>query len=210
MTLPTAGHTYVLNQKLMSLSGDLWIEDEQGNNAFQVDGKAFSLRRTLILEDASGNPLYAINKSLAHLHRTFEIKQGRHGRGHDPGGARQLPGRPFHDHPAPRRRAQRQGRLDRPRVPDQPGRHRRDRRLPQAAGGPATATGSRSPPTSRRRWPWRSSSPSSRWSSRSARGTTPAPARSAACCRGSDPASGLARPGNDEAAGGAGGFLRQL
>lgn len=74
MTLPPVGHTYVLNQKLMSLSGDLWIEDEQGNNAFEVDGKAFNLRRTLILNDLSGNPLYEINKSLAHLHRTFEIK----------------------------------------------------------------------------------------------------------------------------------------
>jgi uncharacterized protein YxjI len=76
MTLPPAGHTYVLNQKLLSLSGDLWIEDEQGNNAFQVDGKAFSLRRTLVLEDLQGNPLYAIGKSLAHIHRTFEIKRG--------------------------------------------------------------------------------------------------------------------------------------
>ena len=76
MTLPPATHTYRLNQKLMSLSGDLWIEDEQGNNAFEVDGKAFSLRRTLVLLDLSGNPLYAIGKSLAHLHRTFEIKRG--------------------------------------------------------------------------------------------------------------------------------------
>jgi uncharacterized protein YxjI len=76
MTLPPAGHTYVLNQKLLSLSGDLWIQDEQGNNAFQVDGKAFSLRRTLLLLDPSGNPLYAIGKSLAHIHRTFEIKRG--------------------------------------------------------------------------------------------------------------------------------------
>jgi len=73
---PPAVHTYVLNQKLLSLSGDLWIEDEQGNNAFQVDGKAFSLRRTLVLEDLQGNPLYAIGKSLAHIHRTFEIKRG--------------------------------------------------------------------------------------------------------------------------------------
>jgi len=76
MSLPPVAHTYVLNQKLLSLSGDLWIEDEEGNNAFQVDGKAFSLRRTLVLEDLSGNPLYAINKSLAHIHRTFEIKRG--------------------------------------------------------------------------------------------------------------------------------------
>jgi uncharacterized protein YxjI len=70
------GHTYVLNQKLVSWGGDLWIEDERGNNAFQVDGKAFSLRRTLELQDPSGKPFYQISQSLAHLHQTFEIKRG--------------------------------------------------------------------------------------------------------------------------------------
>ena len=74
--MPPDGHMYVLNQKLMSLSGDLWIEDGQGNNAFEVDGKAFTLRRTLLLLDLQGNQLYAIGQSLAHLHRTFEIKHG--------------------------------------------------------------------------------------------------------------------------------------
>ena len=74
--MPLDGHTYVLNQKLMSLSGDLWIEDEQGNNAFEVDVKGFALRRTLILLDLSGNQLYQIGQALAHLRRTFEIKHG--------------------------------------------------------------------------------------------------------------------------------------
>jgi uncharacterized protein YxjI len=70
------GQTYVLNQKLMSIGGDLWIDDAAGNHAFEVDGKAFSLRRTLLLQDPAGNPLYEINQSLAHLHTTFEIKRG--------------------------------------------------------------------------------------------------------------------------------------
>ncbi len=70
------GHTYILAQKLMSLSGDLWIEDEQGNRAFEVDGKAFRLRRTLELKDPAGAALYQISQSLAHLHKTFEIKRG--------------------------------------------------------------------------------------------------------------------------------------
>jgi uncharacterized protein YxjI len=74
--MPPDPAMYVLNQKLMSLSGDLWIEDAQGNNAFEVDGKAFTLRRTLLLLDLQGNQLYAIGQSLAHLHRTFEIKHG--------------------------------------------------------------------------------------------------------------------------------------
>ena len=72
--MPPDPAMFVLNQKLMSLSGDLWIEDAQGNNAFEVDGKAFTLRRTLLLLDLQGTQLYAIGQSLAHLHRTFEIK----------------------------------------------------------------------------------------------------------------------------------------
>lgn len=70
------GHTYVLAQKLMSISGDLWIEDDQGNHAFEVDGKALKLRRTLELKDPAGTTLYQINQSLAHVRKTFEIKRG--------------------------------------------------------------------------------------------------------------------------------------
>jgi uncharacterized protein YxjI len=67
--------TYVLNQKLLSLGGDLWIEDEVGNPAYAVDGKVMSLRRIHTLLDPAGNQLYEIGQSLAHLHRTFEIKR---------------------------------------------------------------------------------------------------------------------------------------
>ncbi|MGD0861387.1 MAG: LURP-one-related family protein [Candidatus Limnocylindrales bacterium] len=70
-----AAHTYVLNQQLFSLGGDLWIEDEAGNHVFAVDGKALSLRRTLLLLDPTDNTLYEIGQSLAHVHRTFEIKR---------------------------------------------------------------------------------------------------------------------------------------
>lgn len=71
-----AGQTFVLNQKLMSLSGDLWVEDSAGNHAFEVDGKAISLRDTHVLQDLQGRPLYTIAQSLAHVRRTFEIKRG--------------------------------------------------------------------------------------------------------------------------------------
>ncbi|MBF6604567.1 MAG: LURP-one-related family protein [Chloroflexi bacterium] len=70
------GQTYVLNQKLLSIGGDLWIEDDTGDRVFEVDGKAFSLRRSLELRDPAGETLYTIGQSLAHLHRTFEIKRG--------------------------------------------------------------------------------------------------------------------------------------
>jgi uncharacterized protein YxjI len=70
------GQTFVLNQKLISMTGDLWIDDSNGNHAFQVDGKLLALRRSLLLKDTSGQDLYEINKSLAHVHKTFEVKQG--------------------------------------------------------------------------------------------------------------------------------------
>ena len=76
MSFSPNGQTYVLNQKLMSISGDLWIDDAAGNHAFGVDGKALALRRTLVLQDLYGKPLYEVNRSLAHVHQTFEIKRG--------------------------------------------------------------------------------------------------------------------------------------
>jgi len=66
----------VLNEKLISMTGDLWIDDSNGNHAFEVDGKLLALRRSLLLKDTSGHELYEINKSLAHVHTTFEVKQG--------------------------------------------------------------------------------------------------------------------------------------
>jgi uncharacterized protein YxjI len=68
--------TFVLNQKLISLTGDLWIEDGQGNHAFEVDGKLLSMHGTHVLKDLNGQPLYEISKPLApHLHKTIEIKK---------------------------------------------------------------------------------------------------------------------------------------
>ena len=70
---------YVLNQKLISLTGDLWIEDGQGNHAFEVDGTLLSLRGTHVLKDLGGQALYEISKPLApHLHKTIEIKKDGH------------------------------------------------------------------------------------------------------------------------------------
>ncbi|HLX34963.1 MAG TPA: LURP-one-related family protein [Candidatus Limnocylindrales bacterium] len=80
VSAPTAsralGGRFVLTQKLASLTGDLWIDDAEGNQVFLVDGTSFVLRRTLVLRDRSGAELYQINQALAHLHPTFEISRG--------------------------------------------------------------------------------------------------------------------------------------
>lgn len=111
MTL--AGRTFALNQSLLSLGGEPWIEDEIGNRAFEVDGKAFRLRRTLDLRDTTGTTLYTINRSLAHVRRTFEVKRGEQVVAGDRGGSASSPGRPVRDSHGRRRRAGRRRRLDR-------------------------------------------------------------------------------------------------
>jgi uncharacterized protein YxjI/predicted nucleic-acid-binding Zn-ribbon protein len=68
---------YVLNQQLISLTGDSWIEDGQGNRAFEVDGSLLSLRGTHILKDLSGQTLYEVSTPLTpHVHKTITISRG--------------------------------------------------------------------------------------------------------------------------------------
>jgi uncharacterized protein YxjI len=75
-TMSFAPSTFVLNQQLFSLGGDLWIEDAAGNHVYGVRGKVLSLRRHHTLVDPAGNALYEIGQSLAHVRRTFEVKRG--------------------------------------------------------------------------------------------------------------------------------------
>jgi uncharacterized protein YxjI len=66
---------YALHQTLFSLGGDAWIEDEHGNRAFEVDGKAFALGRTLDLLDPSGTVLFTVHAPMVSLRPTFEISR---------------------------------------------------------------------------------------------------------------------------------------
>jgi uncharacterized protein YxjI len=43
-----------MREKLLSIGDDYWIENDQGERAYKVDGKAFRVRQTFVLEDPSG------------------------------------------------------------------------------------------------------------------------------------------------------------
>ena len=43
-----------MREKLLSIGDDYWIETDQGERAYKVDGKAVRVRQTFVLEDASG------------------------------------------------------------------------------------------------------------------------------------------------------------
>jgi uncharacterized protein YxjI len=56
------GRRFRMREKLLSIGDDFWIEDEDGNRAYRVDGKAARLRETILLKDASGQEVAKIQE----------------------------------------------------------------------------------------------------------------------------------------------------
>jgi uncharacterized protein YxjI len=52
----------MMKEKLLSIGDDFWIENDQGERAYKVDGKAVRVRKTFVLEDASGQELAKIQE----------------------------------------------------------------------------------------------------------------------------------------------------
>jgi uncharacterized protein YxjI len=51
-----------MQEKLMSIGDDSWIENEQGDRVYKVDGKALRVRDTFVLEHADGNEVATIQE----------------------------------------------------------------------------------------------------------------------------------------------------
>ena len=51
-----------MREKLLSIGDDYWVENEDGERAYKVDGKAVRVRRTFVLEDASGDEVARIQE----------------------------------------------------------------------------------------------------------------------------------------------------
>jgi uncharacterized protein YxjI len=63
-----------MQQKLIAIGRDFWIENEQGQKAFKVDGKALRIRNTLKFEDAHGHELCKIQEKKVRIKDTMEIE----------------------------------------------------------------------------------------------------------------------------------------
>jgi uncharacterized protein YxjI len=68
-------HRYQLREKLLSIGDDYWIENEAGQRAFKVDGKAVRLRDTFVLEDASGREVAKIQERVLSVRDTMKIER---------------------------------------------------------------------------------------------------------------------------------------
>jgi uncharacterized protein YxjI len=65
---------YRMREKLVSIGDDFWIENEEGQKAFKVDGKALRVRKTLIFEDPQGNALCKIQERMLRVKESMEIE----------------------------------------------------------------------------------------------------------------------------------------
>ena len=64
---------YKIRQKLVSIGDDFWIENQDGQRVFKVDGKALRLRKTLVFEDVKGNKLCQIQERWLPIKETMAI-----------------------------------------------------------------------------------------------------------------------------------------
>ena len=65
---------YKIRQKMFSIGDDFWIENQEGERIFKVDGKALRLRKTLFFEDIKGNRLCKIQERLLAIKETMAVE----------------------------------------------------------------------------------------------------------------------------------------
>ena len=70
-----AGSRYQLRQRLISIGDDYWIEDDSGQRAFRVNGKALRVRKTFVLEDAGGDEVAKIQERKLSVRDRMEIER---------------------------------------------------------------------------------------------------------------------------------------
>ena len=65
---------YQMRQRLVSIGNDYNIENDRGERAFKVDGKALRVRNTLIFEDPQGRELCKIQERMLRVKDSMEIE----------------------------------------------------------------------------------------------------------------------------------------
>jgi uncharacterized protein YxjI len=65
---------YQMRQRLVSIGDDYNIENDRGERAYHVDGKALRVRHTLIFEDPNGHELCKIQERMLRVKDTMEIE----------------------------------------------------------------------------------------------------------------------------------------
>ena len=70
------GARFQMREKLLSIGNDYWIENDQGERAYKVNGKALRLRETFVIEDAEGQELVRIQERKLSIRDKIAIERG--------------------------------------------------------------------------------------------------------------------------------------
>ncbi len=70
------GERFLMREKLLAIGDDFWIENDKGERAYKVDGKAVRLRQTFVLEDASGDEVARIQERKLSIRDKVAIERG--------------------------------------------------------------------------------------------------------------------------------------
>jgi uncharacterized protein YxjI len=70
------GERFLMREKLLAIGDDFWIENEQGERAYKVNGKAVRFRDTFVLEDASGDEVARIQERKLSIRDKIAIERG--------------------------------------------------------------------------------------------------------------------------------------
>jgi uncharacterized protein YxjI len=68
------GVHYKMRQQMLAIGDDFWIENDQGQKVFKVDGKALRVRKTLLFKDAQGNDQCKIQQRMLRVKDSMEIE----------------------------------------------------------------------------------------------------------------------------------------
>jgi uncharacterized protein YxjI len=66
---------FLMRERMFSIGEDFWIEDESGERAFLVDGKALRLRQTFELKGPEGETLAVIKKKMVSVRDTMIVER---------------------------------------------------------------------------------------------------------------------------------------
>ncbi len=69
------GTRYQMREKLFAIGDDYWIETEQGQRVFKVNGKAMRVRETFILESPSGEEIFKIQEKKLSIRDKMKIER---------------------------------------------------------------------------------------------------------------------------------------
>ena len=56
------GERFLMREKLLSIGDDFWIENDRGERAYKVNGKALRVRKTFVLENSAGDEVAKIQE----------------------------------------------------------------------------------------------------------------------------------------------------